>query len=94
MGGKNVYVTRRIPQAGIELYRKGRPLVREMFGPVPDLPAPSTPSISYGHINALGIELVFPEGGEVNYERNDMSLTELTQLLRKDIRNLHSAALV
>ncbi len=75
----------RDPQAGIELYRKGRPLVREMFGPVPDLPAPSTPPISYGHINALGIELVFPEGGEVNYERNDMSLTELTQLLRKDI---------
>ena len=75
----------RDPQAGIELYRKGRPLVRKMFGPIPDLPAPSTPAISYGHINALGIELVFPEGGEVNYERNDMSLEELTRLLRRDV---------
>ena len=29
------------------------------------LPALSTPAISYGHINGLGCELRFPEGGEV-----------------------------
>jgi len=55
------------PAAGIEVYRKGRPLLREMTGPDVALPALATPPVSYGHIHALGAELIFPEDGEVNH---------------------------
>ncbi|NPV48901.1 MAG: hypothetical protein HPY69_18320 [Armatimonadetes bacterium] len=53
------------PQACIDCYRRGRPLLREMFGDKVSLPGVSTPAISYGHVNGLGSELRFPEGGEV-----------------------------
>jgi len=66
------------PRAGIELYRQGRPLIREMFGPEVGLPALSTPAISYGHVNGLGAELIFPDGGEVSY-------TELCETLEAGI---------
>lgn len=47
---------------------------------------PSTPAISYGHINGLGVDLVFPEGnGEVNYTRSDKSLEEWIKVLDKPI---------
>lgn len=53
------------PRACIDCYRRGRPLLREMFGEKVIQPAVSTPAISYGHVNGLGSELHFPEGGEV-----------------------------
>jgi hypothetical protein len=53
--------------AGIEFYRKGRAMLREMFGPDVGTCPLATPPISYGHPNGLGTELIFPEGGEVNY---------------------------
>lgn len=68
--------------AGIELYRKGCPLIREMFGPDVRLPAPATPPVSYGHINALGAELFFPEGGEVNHGTLGDSLEECIRILK------------
>lgn len=47
---------------------------------------PSTPPISYGHINGLGIDLIFPEGnGEVNYKRCDKSLDDWISILDKPI---------
>jgi len=43
---------------------------------------PATPPISYGHINGLGVELVFPDGnGEVNYIRTDKSYHEWIDIL-------------
>jgi hypothetical protein len=51
--------------AGIELYRRGRPLHRELFGPDVQVPGIATPPVSYGHVNGLGCPLAFPEGGEV-----------------------------
>jgi hypothetical protein len=53
------------PAACAEAYRRGRPLLREMFGEEVALPGVATPPVSYGHVNGLGSELVFPEGGEV-----------------------------
>jgi hypothetical protein len=64
------------PAACIEIYRKGRPLAREMFGEEVILAGPSTPAISYGHVNGLGSELCFPEGGEVAHTPIHGSLEE------------------
>ncbi|MCC7494492.1 MAG: hypothetical protein IT204_19195 [Fimbriimonadaceae bacterium] len=55
----------RRPSASVEAYRVGRARTRELFGPGVALPGPCTPHISYGHVNCLGSELVFPQGGEV-----------------------------
>ncbi len=73
------------PQAGIELYRKGRPMIREMFGPDVGLPGVSTPPISYGHPNGLGSKLTFPEGGEVAHEHIYSSLREGIEALKKPV---------
>lgn len=64
------------PSACIEAYRKGRPILREMFEGQVSLPAPATPAISYGHVNCLGSELLFPEGGEVAHTHVYGSLQE------------------
>ena len=55
------------PGACIEAYRKGRPLLRELFGPDVPLAPASTPMIKYGHMNTLGAKLNFPGGGEVSF---------------------------
>ncbi|OGV49952.1 MAG: hypothetical protein A2X49_00625 [Lentisphaerae bacterium GWF2_52_8] len=73
------------PAAGIELYKKGRPMLREMFGAGLGLPAPITPPISYGHINTLGAELIFPEGGEVNHGVLCNTLQDGIEILKKPV---------
>lgn len=74
------------PSAGIELYKKGRPLLREMFGTDVGIPSPSTPPISYGHINTLGAELIFPDGGEVNHGKLCNSLEEGIEILKRPVQ--------
>ena len=64
------------PAVGIEVYRRGRPMLRDMFGPDVSLPAPSTPGISYGHANTIGAELIFPDGGEVGHTHPYESLAQ------------------
>ena len=64
------------PAACIEAYRRGRPLLREMFGDEVGPPGLSTPAVSYGHVNCLGSELLFPEGGEVAHTHVYDSLEE------------------
>ncbi len=44
------------PDARIEVFRRGRPLHREWFGPDIPVPGVSTSEISYGHISCLGAE--------------------------------------
>ncbi|MBT4502598.1 MAG: hypothetical protein HOC74_33005 [Gemmatimonadetes bacterium] len=73
------------PEAMIELVRRGRPLFREMWGDDVPLPSLSTPAISYGHLNGLGAELIFPEGGEVSFTKICSSLEEGIELLRKPV---------
>lgn len=76
---KDIYLD---PKAGIELYRKGRPMLREMFGEEVGLPALNTPAISYGHINGLGAELFFPDNGEVNHSKPCTTLEKGVELLK------------
>jgi len=64
------------PDACVEAYRRGRPMLREMFGEDVSLPGLTTPAVSYGHVNALGSELLFPEGGEVAHTHIYDSLEE------------------
>ena len=73
------------PGAGVEAYRKGRRLLSDLYGPDLALPGPATPPISYGHINALGVPLVFPEGGEVNYERCVHSMAGWCDVLSRPV---------
>jgi len=73
------------PEACIEAYRKGRPLLQEMFGEDVQLPAPATPAISYGHVNGLGSELVFPEGGEVAHTHIYTSLENGISALKEPV---------
>jgi hypothetical protein len=73
------------PAAGIEAYRKGRPLLRDLVGPDVALPAPATPPVSYGHIHALGAELIFPEDGEVNHSTLCHSLEAGIEILKQPI---------
>jgi len=73
------------PEACIEAYRRGQPLLDKMFGP--DVaPAPlTTPAISYGHVNGLGSELIFPEGGEVAHTHIYASLEEGIEALEQPV---------
>lgn len=73
------------PEAMIELVRRGRPLFRQMWGEDVPVPALSTPAISYGHLNGLGAELIFPEGGEVSFTKICASLEEGIELLKKPV---------
>ena len=73
------------PAAGIEVYRKGRLLLRDLAGPEVALPGLATPPVSYGHIHALGAELIFPEDGEVNHSTLCNTLEEGVEILKKPV---------
>jgi hypothetical protein len=73
------------PGPCIEAYRRGRPMIREMFGEGVSLPGVTTPAISYGHVNCLGSELLFPEGGEVAQTHIYDSLEQGLEALRQPV---------
>ncbi len=73
------------PEACIYAWREGRPAIREMFGPDVALPHPATPAVSYGHVNCLGSELLFPEGGEVAHTHIYDSLEEGIAALQQPV---------
>jgi hypothetical protein len=50
-----------------------------MFGIGVDV-RPYAPAILYGHLSSLGFELIFPEGGEVNYKKQNYSIDESIKL--------------
>ncbi len=73
-------------KAGIKLYsdenvNKVNAMFNNKLRPV----QPSTGHIAYGHVSCLGMELVFPKDGEVNYVREKKSLDEWMAILKKDI---------
>ena len=73
------------PEACIQAYREGRPLLRELFGDwLPPL-EPATPPVSYGHANCLGAELLFPEDGEVAHTHPYASLDEAIERLQEPV---------
>lgn len=49
----------------IDSYKRGRRMAQELFGPDVSLGGPTWAGISYGHVNALGSRLIFPEDSEV-----------------------------
>ena len=71
--------------ACVEAYRRGRPLVREMFGGEVGLPGLTTPAVSYGHVSCLGSELLFPDGGEVAHTHPCGSLEAGLGVLREPV---------
>lgn len=73
------------PESCIEAYRHGRPRLREMFGEDVPLPGLCTPAVSYGHANALGAELTFPEDGEVGHTSVYQSLQEGIAALQEPV---------
>lgn len=73
------------PRACIEAFRKGRPLLREMYGDEIQMPTVSTPAISYGHINGVGAELYFPDLGQVGHNYPFASLTQGIETLKKPV---------
>jgi len=73
------------PEACIEVYKTGRPRMYEMFGSwLPPL-APATPPISYMHVNCLGAELLFVDGGEVGHTHPFDSLEPAIARLEKPV---------
>lgn len=78
------------PAACIETYRRGRPRLREMFGEEVGLPGVCTPAVSYGHVNGLGSELLFPEGGEVAHTHIYSSVGEGLAALQKPVDFAHA----
>jgi len=75
------------PAAGIEAYKpKYLNQLKEMFGDIFTPAGIATPAVSYGHINFLGVPLVFPEGeGEVNYTHQHKSLDEWIKILKENM---------
>lgn len=73
------------PDACIDAYRRGRVLFRDRFGDDVRLPGIATPPVSYGHVNCLGSELIFPEGGEVGHTHPYSSLQEAIHRLSEPV---------
>jgi len=65
-------------------YREGLPRARELFGPDVSYGGPACIAISYGHVNALGAPLVFPEDSEVSTSPIYGSLAEGIEALSKE----------
>jgi hypothetical protein len=62
--------------AVVEAFTIGWPRVRELFGERVTIGPPVWAPTGYGHINALGVELIFPEDSEVGREAIHDSLDD------------------
>lgn len=67
-----------------EAYLRGKPMAIALFGPDVSMSGPNCAGVSYGHINALGAKLIFPENSEVAHQPIYGSLTEGIRELRKE----------
>jgi hypothetical protein len=67
----------------VEAYTEGQPLARELYGPDVNYGGPGWAGISYGHVNCLGSELVFPSHYEVAHTPIHGSLQEGIAALEK-----------
>jgi hypothetical protein len=69
----------------VEAYEVGKPRLQELFGPELSIGGPSWAGISYGHVNCLGSELIFPENSEVAHRPIYGSLQEGIRALEKEV---------
>lgn len=67
----------------VQAYTEGLPCARELYGPEVNYGGPGWAGISYGHVNCLGSELVFPTGYEVAHTPIYGSLQEGIDALAK-----------
>lgn len=70
------------PEAGIESFMKGKPLLEDLCGDIPLQIPYTTPVIKYGHLHELGLPLQFPKGGQVAPSHMELSLSEVESLIR------------
>ena len=75
----------RKPEACVEAYRTGRFRARELFGDDIQYGSPSTPHISYAHVSAHGLPLVYPDEGEVAVVHACESLDDAIAMMRKPV---------
>jgi hypothetical protein len=68
-----------------EAHEKGKPLAQKLFGPELGYGGPAWAGISYGHINALGCPLLFPEDSEVAHKPIYGSLAEGIAALNREV---------
>lgn len=73
------------PEAVITAYREGIPKLRERFGDEVTPPGLATPHNSYGHVNGLGAEIRFPDGGELCLSHPYPSLEVALRRLREPV---------
>lgn len=74
----------RDPQACITAFTEGRVRLESLVGEEVPLIVPyTTPVIKYGHLNTLGIPLLFPETGQVALDMHPMGLAEVVALLER-----------
>lgn len=69
----------------VSAYRDGGRIAREWFGPDISFGGPRWAGISYGHVNCLGSELIFPEDSEVVHTPVYNSLSDGIRALRRDV---------
>lgn len=67
--------------SGIQAFKKGVPLLREMAESI-ELQIPyTTPVVKYGHLHELGLQLLFPRDGQVAPAHLSLSLDDLEQVI-------------
>lgn len=66
-------------------YRIGVPRVQELFGLDVKISNPGWSHMTYGHVNALGCKLIFPENSDVGHVPAYASLSEGINALAKNI---------
>jgi hypothetical protein len=72
------------PEACIEAFRSGKPKLHEMLGDDVHVIVPyTTPVIKYGHINSLGIPLLFPDTGQVALDMQPQEIPSIISFLEK-----------
>ena len=69
----------------VTAYRNGGKIALEMYGPDIPFGGPRWAGISYGHVNCLGSELVFPENSEVAHTPIYDNLADGIRALERDV---------
>lgn len=73
------------PEAVVTAYREGQPKLTELFGGLVPPVGLAIPHCSYGHVNTLGSELLFPAGGELCQTHIYGSLEEGVRRLQQPV---------
>ena len=82
--GISLYDLYRDPDACITAFTEGRDKLESLMGDdIPLIIPYTTPVIKYGHLNTLGIPLLFPETGQVALDMQPMDLEKIVAFLEK-----------